>query len=78
MGKLLGCMDPRVGAAAASSADRLPQEGTERFIQHLLHRNRIGLHLPPMVAGTIIGESDKIPHGAKIRQLGQTGTSPTT
>ena len=53
---------PCISAPSASDAYLPTHDSRQTFFKRLLHRNAIGLHLPPVVSATIVREIDKEPH----------------
>ena len=68
MRKLLLGVYPRIGAAAAHYFDGLPQDGSHRFFERLLHRASLDLTLPADKIRSLVAEFNKVPHGANIRR----------
>lgn len=53
-------MYPGIRSPAAEGFHRFAQNSCQGFMQHLLHADRIFLHLPAMIAGPIISQFNKI------------------
>ena len=60
MGGHAAGMDSGVCAPCSGDADFLAQQQREASLQFALHRDSIGLYLPPVIAGAIVTEPDKI------------------
>lgn len=55
--------------AAADSFYRLAQNGGQRFVQHFLHGNGVGLHLPAVIVGAIVKKFNKKALGCHCGQI---------
>lgn len=58
MGDLGKGMDACVGAARSGKADRVAQNGLERFLHKRLDRLAIGLDLPARIVCSVVRESE--------------------
>lgn len=55
-----GCVNPRVRPSGAGHGNRLPAHGAQGKLERLLNTFGIGLNLPAMETGSMIGKFDKI------------------
>ena len=58
-------MHAGICTSGSRRVDIVPKERREGMVKHALYALRIGLYLPPMVAGAVKGECDEVAHGTK-------------
>jgi hypothetical protein len=69
MGKEYTGVDACIGASAPGQFDRITQDRSDGFFQGLLYGRSFGLPLPASIAGSVVGQSDKITLHGIVRQL---------
>ena len=60
MGDIKGSMNPGIGAPCSGHRNFLTGYNSQSFLNRFLNRNPIGLYLPAVIGGAIIGELNKI------------------
>ena len=56
-------MYARIGTSGSRHGDVLTQEKGKGVLEGCLHALAVGLHLPPVVVGAVVGEFDEIAQG---------------
>ena len=62
-------MNACVGASGASHHYLSTENGRQRLVECLLHTVGVGLYLPSVVVGAVVGKEDEIPHGLSDCQV---------
>ena len=60
-------VDSGIGTARADDPDLLPQEPGQFTVEHLFHRDPVGLYLPAAVVRAVIGDGDPDPLHKNLR-----------